>query len=463
MGTMPRLKSGTTIIALALLVACVRVPTTRQILWSPDALHAAVITADGLYLSKANGTLSPLVAPDVYAAAWLSDSTRLVVARRRVVNNLSALADALGPARTRELVVKADAVWQQIDSTNKLGLDARLEALSGLFEREWELKGAWIYLREHHDDAIREKLGEQWSSEDLSVRLSALAVVTVVGDRLEFGPTLLEDVVQILAIRPSPDGHTVAFVAGTEDSSSLLSFSPTTSDLRLWAVPIDGATTAVVIGDPAAGSFDWTPQGSLVYLEASDTGNDEEHLGNLVERAVLDANNPPGWRPARVLARLTWQPGVSIRCLPDGRLLFNAPERKFPTTDLTTREHLFVIDRTASGVPSVTSFIPRTWIERLPASLVYTVSPDTSQVLFADKDEVIRLSLADGAIERLPQGVTGFDGPQSPLPAWRGKGEFTYVKNEAGRNEIVLRRGDSEIVLSRDWPDALLQPLGSKR
>ena len=52
----------------------------KRIQWSPDGNQAALITADGLFLTDAEGQLSPLLLPDVNAVAWLSDSRRLAVA-----------------------------------------------------------------------------------------------------------------------------------------------------------------------------------------------------------------------------------------------------------------------------------------------------------------------------------------------------------------------------------------------
>ena len=41
---------------------------------------------------------------------------------------------------------------------------------------------------------------------------------------------------------------------------------------------------------------------------------------------------------------------------------------------------------------------------------------------------MLLLTLATGTIERFPQGDTGFDDLQLPLPAWRTPGEFVHPK-----------------------------------
>jgi hypothetical protein len=118
---------------------------------------------------------------------------------------------------------------------------------------------------------------------------------------------------------------------------------------------------------------------------------------------------------------------------------------------------LFLVDRAQAMRPTLTPIIRRDQLDELPESLaLFEVSPDSRQVLFAGDGEVLLLTLATGTIERFPQGDTGFDDPQLPLPVWRRPGEFSYVKH-MGRNELVVRRGSSEIALSVSWPDRMLQ------
>ena len=127
--------------------AVVRRPWTSSVVWSPDGRQAAVIGGDGLYLADGEGTLA-LLAADVYDAAWLADSERLVLARSREINNWSALADALGPQRTHQVAVKAEAVWQQIQAPGKpIALEDRLQALLETSLSQAEMGAILIHLR----------------------------------------------------------------------------------------------------------------------------------------------------------------------------------------------------------------------------------------------------------------------------------------------------------------------------
>ena len=444
-------------IALVLLAGCIHAgPSTSTVVWSPDGQHAAVVAADGLYLTDGEGTLSALLAADVYDAAWLADSQRLVLARSREINNWSTLIDALGTQRTRELALKAEAVWQQIQAPGEpMALEDRLQALletSSLGETGAIL----IYLRDHHGDALREKFGDRSDQpEDLAVRLNELVVAQLTEHRLQFAAVPLhQDFGRIWEIRPSPDGRAVAFVL---EAMEFLSWN--TGALNILAVPIDGSSPAVVVAPPTAISPDWTPRGrSLVYLDATGTETNGRRLGSLLERDVADATGRIELGEPKVLAGLIFEDSNRVRCLADGRVLFDAEEYHLPTTTLVAREQLFMLDRTQALPTALTPIIPRDQLDELPESLaLFEVSPDSRQVLFAGEGEVLLLTLATGTIERFPQGDTGFDDPQLPLPVWRKPGEFSFVKYEGSRNELVMRRGSSEVVLSASWPDKLLQ------
>jgi hypothetical protein len=442
-------------VALIVLAGCGHTgPWTSSVVWSPDGRHAAVIGGDGLYLADGQGRLSALLAADVYDAAWLADSQRLVLARTREINNWSALADALGPQRTDELAVKAEAVWQQIQAPGEpITLEDRLQALLEPSSQA-EMGAILIHLRDHHGEALREKFGDRLDeTDDVTVRLNELVIAQLTERSLEFAAPLHRDFSRIWEIRPSPDGRAVACVS---EAAAFLSWSA--GDLNILAVPVDGSSPAVVVAPPTAVSPDWTPQGrSLVYLDAAATETNGRRLGSLLERDVLDASGRIQLGEPKVLAGLIFEDSNRVRCLADGRVLFDAEEYHLPATTLVAHEQLFLVDRAQAMRPTLTPIIRRDQLDELPESLaLFEVSPDSRQVLFAGDGEVLLLTLATGTIERFPQGDTGFDDPQLPLPVWRRPGEFSYVKH-MGRNELVVRRGSSEIALSVSWPDRMLQ------
>jgi hypothetical protein len=173
------------------------------------------------------------------------------------------------------------------------------------------------------------------------------------------------------------------------------------------------------------------------------------------------------------LAGLIFHQQNRVRCLRDGRVLFNASPFTLPTTGNkdNDREQFFLLDL-ASGA-AVTPLIPNDQLEPLPKLLsIFEVSPDGTQVMFcSDKADGWLFTLATGAVERFATGLESTKGAVAadnyPAPVWRGAGEITFLRratSAAGQTdgeslELVLRRGATDTVLSRNWDPNILKRL----
>jgi hypothetical protein len=154
-----------------------------------------------------------------------------------------------------------------------------------------------------------------------------------------------------------------------------------------------------------------------------------------------------------------------VRCLRDGRILFNAPELMLPMAivdcDGELRDQLFALDRGRQA--TLVRLIPRGRTAELPQTLAFfEVSPDERQIVFGGiEGEVGVLTLVTGDVTKIQDGAkTRFEG----VPAWRGPAEICYVKRVLEQNdraparpaEVVLWRAGTETVWSRSWPDDVL-------
>lgn len=110
--------AGIALLLILLLAGCLE----KHVVWSPDGSRAAVIARDGLRLCDPEGTLTPLLLPGVYQAAWLGDSRRLVVARKRNVDSWTPIAAVLGPERAAAIAAQAEAVWEKLEAGDTWGL-----------------------------------------------------------------------------------------------------------------------------------------------------------------------------------------------------------------------------------------------------------------------------------------------------------------------------------------------------
>ena len=451
---MSRLRS----LALVTSTACLSLAcwTDPQVVWSPDGHRAAVVGRDGLHLTDAEGSLSPSLAAGVTRAVWFADSQRLALVVRREVADFSSLAAVLGPERTQTLVDAAEIIWQQAQAPlDPMDLGDRIMLLTGLghgvlFSDESDVLTAlaW-YLREQYADATP----PEFTEEDLNpITLNVLVVANLVADRLEIGAVLHADLGRFLGIRPAPGGSAVAFV--TEGLIGMRAGVLTT-----YLASADGTTPARIVATPTAGYPDWSPDGrSLWYVEARDLDDPESDIGWLTEHEVLDSDgelNPAEDASRRVTVRFSTE--NRVRFLASGVVMFNGRELHVPALrparPAPDHDQLFAFDPARA---TLTTLLPAEQLARLPRSLAaFEPGPDPALVLIGGNDgAVLLVSIPDGRVEAF---ATGFaERVRIPMPSWRQPGEFAYVRRTASFIELVLRRGDTERVLSTGWPTDVL-------
>ena len=305
------------IMSLLLLSGCLY----EHVVWSPDGNHAAVISGDNLYLCDPAGKLTSVVASNVGMVAWFNDSERLVLWRSRdEIKDWATISNALGQARAEAVTAQAEAIWQQLQAGSPWSV-----ASMNLGDKTDVVK---VCLSERHGAELKAKLGsDEWKDlESKNVQLSDVVMARLEGDNVRIGATLHEDFGTVWDMRPSPQGTIIAFT---------VEMKPESDDLRLLVVPTDGSTGAVVVASHTAAYPDWSADGrSLVYFEASDPSGGKKDVGSLgvlTQRSVLDdegrikMEEKPQYLAGGMFNGLT-----RIRCLRDGRILFNAAEIALP-------------------------------------------------------------------------------------------------------------------------------------
>jgi hypothetical protein len=204
-----------------------------------------------------------------------------------------------------------------------------------------------------------------------------------------------------------------------------------------------------------------------VYVQASGSGTqDVMELGVLVRREVLNKEFKIAVADQKQeLAGLALTELNRVRCLKDGRIIFNAVEIQLPVANddfSDEHEQLFAID--PARQPTLVRLIPRKRMEDLPQTLAFfEVSPDEKQILFGDFNGAVSLlTLATGEVAQIQQGGKKDDNLLC-APTWRAIGEFSYAKRNPEQDgkkparaaEAVLRTGDKEKVLSTTWSDEI--------
>ena len=436
----------------------------EHLVWSPDGARAAVVAKDGLHFCDAEGKLTPLLLPGVFAVAWMSDSQRLVVARAHPADAWAALARVLGPERAADVAAQAAEILRSLGAG---GQWTNLTKESGGKNAKAALE---IFVREGYGEALRAKTsaGEWDEIKSAQVELNELLVAQVEGAVARPGPVLHEGVEKIEALRVSPGDQAVAFTTDlTPDNDK---------ECRLWLTRVDAAGAATVAVRTAAYP-DWTPdRRALVYFQAAEGGAKEDlRLGTLIRRGVLDAQGKIGLqKDADELAGVMFSNTARVRCLRDGRILFNAVEFTLPiaTKDADVeRERLFALDPARQS--TLVRMIPRGEEENMPKNLTFfELSPDEQRVLVGGYEgEVSVLTIATGEVGKWQKAG---EYNLMSAPVWRNNDEITYArrnpvvegKQPSRKAEIVLQRispakGEHETVLSRDWSADTLESIFS--
>jgi hypothetical protein len=223
---------------------------------------------------------------------------------------------------------------------------------------------------------------------------------------------------------------------------------------------VDGSARAAVVARQVAAHPDWSPDArSLVCFRSDNCASSGDlRLGTLGRMNVFDAQGKlAADEKSTDLAGLIFHEENRVRCLRDGRVLFNAAEFQLPIAakDTATRDEFFLAGADQSAV---TRLFPRSRLDALPKSLGrFELSPDEKQILVSDDNgKVWLLTIASQRVEEVTEG---FGKEDSVAPAWRAPGEFTYRKKIAARAELVQRQGAAETILSRSWPDEVLEKL----
>jgi len=430
----------------------------ESIVWSPDGSRAAIITSEGLHLCDAQGKLSPLLVPKAYRAAWLGDSKHLVLAVERPLKDFAEVAAALGPERTRQLVAKAEYIWAPLEAGSVSLKDFEVTPI----DDAWAVL---IYLRDKHSEAFHKIMAKESKDEPepMTVPWHSLVMAKMNGDTLELGSVLYEGLAQLQGLRPAPAGAAVAF-------TTHLAPSPDSDNgLQLLVAPTDGSSPAAVVATHTAAHSDWTPDGqTLVFLKSSHTPNgDDPRVGEVAERTVLASDGHIQLaEKTHEFAALVFKEGSRVRCLKDGRVLFNTTDIHFPTTEVSqSREQFFSFNRTLDVV-ELTPLIPGEKLKTFSRSLEsFEVGPDGTQVLVGgDNGDIWLLNLSSGAVEHIETHLGS--GSHFPLPAWQGAGQFSYPRNKSFNRttslELILRQAGGEISLSREWPQEFLYKLSGE-
>lgn len=431
--------------------------------WSPNGETAAIATSDGLRLASTNGQLSAVVLPgEIQAAAWLYDSSSLIVSRSLKFTNWAAIENLI-PAQEN---ATARQMAGAIPDLLKAGLtvtDGDAKALDDKFLKplgiadSQVLGPAWFCALDLYRRQIQGVMAGFTNSaaieaELLSSETNGLEVYEITVLPVREGQVCGEPRALIHSLYPlaypvvSPRYPIVAFLAGKG---------------RLQALTIAG-TNSLVVADENVAAAAWSADGrSLIHFVAKE----KERIGEIRLRTVVSAAGQLLAEPAKAdtLAIVAVLPESRARlaALPDGRVLFASVPLTLPArpTSVNPSAQFFLLD------PANTNSAPMA-VEVKEGSLpddlsAYSMSPDGRLVAVVEggTDAVAVLELATGKVRIIAPSHQGCK--SRLIPAWRNGRELVFAgvpSSTAARPELLLwQPGAAARVLSAGWPDDVVK------
>ncbi len=282
----------------------------------------------------------------------------------------------------------------------------------------------------------------------------AIAIAPVTADGLGEPTQLAATEEAVMSLRIAPDGGAVLYTVGRDagdDDNDVIHGT--------WVVSTTGGDSRL-LNDRTSAYPDWTADSKHAVYFRQVEGN--TMVGELLRQKVRDdAGRIAVDDDTDTLAGLVFATFGRVRCLKDGRVLFNSIEITLPVTenDVPQQQQLFVLDPARRA--TLARLIPRGTLGEMPNNVsYYTVSPDEKRLaVLGDEGRVLVFDIAVGDAHPVQTG--DFDDNYT-MPAWRNPNELTVLApNPDGKlgphaREVLhlkLDDRDKPTVLSADWPD----------
>ena len=469
---------------------------TESLQWSADGSKGIYSKKGVLFIVDGNtGSLTQVAAKETTPwPAISSDGSQFAYGAIVKVDDFSRVLKLLPPDQTKVIKTHAEILKQKIladgiKDGNFPFIGKPVETDKGPKDSFNDQHVAWVqrYLVENADKRLAGKIGpdmvNKTKSEDLTYYQLVYAPTADPNNR----KILATGEQQLWRIRFSPDSRLIAYGAERINGSTwdvgydLYIVSPAENIPPAFVAP------AIAIG------YNFKPDSrAIAYIKPENEFFDAQKpaLGSLVERTIIDPNgkflaspeNPDGNDPAATyvctgaateLAGVLYHPWmhVSYGRESDNRILFASVEMSLPSGAIDEeRQNIFCYDTITHAVSKI---MPQGLLDFSEGNLyLFSLSPDSRQMLLHGRKNT--LMVVGSNLKLLIDEKEGFgegDNPPVSLVAqWKGPEQVSCLVSEEShfltddpntphrRKEIVIldAEGNLKQILSKDWPDELL-------
>ncbi len=471
--------------------------------WSADG-STGIYSKDGaLYLVDGNTGSLTQIATEETTTNWpaiTSDGRFFAYGQKIIVENFADALNLLPPGQIKMLQIHAAVVKENIRKKVDEESIFKTEVLGGGLFADDVLKSYneeyrnWVvhYLFKKLDDdgTITKKLGTETVKKALEKSVSYYRLILTPSDDLNKKTVVATSIQKIWKISFSADRKLLAYVTDRVNGDAFeVGF-----DLYI-ASPAENISAALVEQAVAIG-YDLRPDGcAIAYMkpEVEDFDKDKFALGSLVERTIIDPNgrvlaSPVNLDdndnttlathtctgPAKELAGVCYYSWMFISYARDNRIFFSSAKMSFPSSKLDEEKAtIFCYDALTGAISEI---LPQIAIDFTQDSChLYALSQDCQKILLPGNKNTLGiyalgqdLNFSKILIDK--NESFGNDAPPNLASQWKGRDEISCLVAEtshylcpdpntpARRKEIVILDADGKLqkVLSKDWPDELL-------
>jgi hypothetical protein len=465
--------------------------------WSKDGSKGIYSKGGALFIVDGNTGSLTQVAPKETTTSWpaiSSDGSHIAYGKIVKVEDPNHALNLLPPDQVKVIKANAEILKQKIlvggiKDGNFPFVGNPVPTDNGPKDSFNNQHVAWVqrYLVEKADAQLTRKIGAELINKTKSKDLTYYQLVFAPTAEPNDKKILATSSQQIWRIRFSPDSRLIAYGAeringGTWDVGyDLYIVSPAENIPAVFVAP------AIAIG------YDFKPDSrAIAYLKPEDEFFDAQKpaLGSLVERTVIDPNGKLLASPAKLdgndssaiyvctvaateLAGVLYHPWmhVSYACESDNRIIFASVKMSLPSGKSDEeKQTIFCYDTLTHAVSEI---MPQGVLDFSQGNLyLFALSGDSRKMLLpGHKNTLILLSNNSKVLIDEKEGFGKGENPPIYLVAqWKGPDQVSCLVSEKShfltddpntphrRKEIVILGTDGNLkqVLSKDWPDELL-------
>ena len=350
----------------------------------------------------------------------------------------------------------------------------------------------WVnrYLIENADEQLTEKIGPEMIKKIKDEELTYFQLVLARTEDLNSKKILATSSQQLWRIRFSADSKLIAYVTDRINGDTFeVGF-----DLYI-ASPSENIPAALVEKAVAIG-YDFRPDcRAIAYMKPEEENFDKDKftLGSLVERAIIDPNGQFLASPvniedsdsmtlathnctgiAKELAGVGYYSWMYISYAHNGRIFFTSAKMLLPSSKLDEEEVTIFCCDTLTG--AISEILPQIALDFTEGNCyLFTLSHDSKKILLPGNKNTLGIYVLGQDLDSSKILIDknesfGDDAPPKLVSQWKGCDQISCLVAEnshyicpdpntpARRKEIVIldAKGKLQKVLSKDWPDELL-------